>query len=171
MNFYHTGPSSSRNQSVPLKPITAEDGKVEDEQSSLLCADAGKNRDTALDREETQCSCWVAPALSVFLNSGNSLIASAPFISFPISSVHVSSCFDEAQKEREDIMKTLQMINLRGKKSNLLLQKALALKEKANEAKVSAIQVAIQRVEEEIASYERKIAERDESHVSFSVSP
>ena len=166
MNSHHTCPSSSPNQSVPLTTITAEDEKVEDEQPSLLCFDDGKKRKTSLDREETQCSSWVASVFSFSFNSGNALLTSAPFISFPISSVHVSNRFDEAKKERENIMKTLKITDLRCRKSGLILQKVLALKEKANEEKVAALQIEIQRVEEEIASYERNIAEGDESHIS-----
>ena len=181
MNFHHTCPTSSQKQSVPLIPISTEDEKVKDEQPSLLCADAGKNRDTSVDREETQCSPWVTSICSFFLNSGNTLFASVPFIPFPVSSAYVSSRFDEAKKERElgrkereNIMKTAQkerkiimeMIDLRSKKSDLLVEKVLALMEKANEEKVSAIQKAIQRVEAEIAAHKRKIAEGDESPVS-----
>ena len=146
-------------------PISDEDEKVKNEQPSLLCAGAGKNRDTSIDREETRCSHWVTSVSSFFLKYGNTLFASAPFIPFPISSADVSSRFDEAKKERKIIIK---MINLGRKKSDLLFKKVLARMDKANneELPVAKIQNEIQRVEEEIASLERKIAEEDESHVS-----
>ena len=144
-------------------PISTEDEKVKDEQPSLLCAGAGKNRDTSIDREETQCNRWVSSVSSFFLNYGNNLFASAHFIAFPVSSADVSSRFDEAQKERKIIIK---MIDLRGEKSDLLMQKVLARLDKANDEELAKIQKEIQRVEEEITSLKRKIAETDKSHVS-----
>ena len=151
-------------------PISAEHEKVKDEQPSLFCAGAGKNRDTSIDREETQCSRWVTSISSFFLNYGNNLFASAPFIAFPVSSTDVSSRFDEAQKEKESAQKErkiiIKMIDLRGEKSDLLIQKVLARLDKANDEELAKIQNEIQRVEEEITSLKRKIAETDKSHVS-----
>ena len=144
-------------------PISDEDEKVKDEQPSLLCAGAGKNRDTSIDRDETQCSRWVTSISSFFLKYGNTLFASAPFIPFPVSSADVSSRFDEAQKERKIIIK---MIDLRGEMSDLLTQKVLARLDKANDEELAKIQEEIQRVEEEITSLRRMLAETDKSHVS-----
>ena len=143
---------------------------MKDEQPSLLCAGAGKNRDTSIDRDETQCSRWVTSISSFFLKYGNTLFASAPFIPFPVSSADVSSRFDEAQKERESAQKErkiiIKMIDLRGEKLDLLIQKVLARMDEANDEELAKIQEEIQRVEEEITSLRRKLAETDKSHVS-----
>ena len=144
-------------------PISDEDEKVKNEQPSLLCAGAGKNGETSIDREETQCGRWVTSVSSFFLKYGNTLFASAPFIPFPVSSADVSSRFDEAQKERKIIIK---MIDLRGEMSDLLTQKVLARLDKANDEELAKIQEEIQRVEEEITSLRRMLAETDKSHVS-----
>ena len=125
-------------------------------------------------------SSWFVSISSFVLNFGTTVLALSPYISFAVSSVHVSGRFDEARKERElgrkereNIMKTAQkerkiimeMIDLRGKKSDLLLEKVIARMGKANEEKVAKIQQEIQHVEEEIASNAQKIAKRDESDV------
>ena len=117
------------------------------------------------NHETTTMSSWFVSVSSVFLNFRKILLAAAPYISFAISSVYVAGRFDEAKKERDNIIKTVKMIDLRGRRSDLLLQRVLVPTEKVDEEKVAAIQKEIEGLEEEIASNERKIAEGYENHI------